>query len=172
MSTPQSGPEQPRAEARATQQERAETRAPEEQRAWAMAPAPGVPGMSGWLAFAGTIIGLVGVFNLISGFTSLFRPDYYLVAEGNLLVFNYTAWAGIWLAIGALQVIVGVGCLAGQEWARVVGVVLAGVSAIGHLAFLNTFPLWSLAVIAMSVLVIYGLVVPPKGATGWQRARS
>jgi hypothetical protein len=60
--------------------------------------------------------------------------------------------------------VVGVGCLLGQVWARMIGIVLAALCAIGHIAFLAAFPLWSLLVIALSVLVIYALIVPARGA--------
>jgi hypothetical protein len=129
-----------------------------------MAPAQPMGAMSGWLAFAGSLILLVGIFNFIDGLVALFRPDYYLINAGTLLVFNFGAWGWIWLALGVLQAATGIGCLYGQMWARITGVALAALGAIGHLAFLAAFPLWSLMVIALSVLVIYGLMVPPRGA--------
>ncbi|GAB3283474.1 DUF7144 family membrane protein [Parasphingorhabdus pacifica] len=122
--------------------------------------------ISNWLTFSGTLLLLVGIFNLISGLTSLFRADYFFVASGGLLVFDYATWGWIWLALGVLQAAVGLGALAGQTWARVTGVVLASLCAIGHLAFLNAFPVWSLLVIALSVLVIYALVAPSANASG------
>ncbi|MER7014749.1 hypothetical protein ABT324_25255 [Saccharopolyspora sp. NPDC000359] len=161
MSTPQTGPgsEQQRAE---TQQAEQQAQAPEQSKQWAMTSAPEGTSMSGWLAFAGSLILLVGIFNVIDGLAALFRTDYFIVGEGQLLVFNFTAWGVIWLVLGVLQVATGVGCLYEMTWARTTGIVLAALCAIGHLAFLAAFPLWSLLVIALSVLVIYGLVVPGK----------
>lgn len=122
--------------------------------------------MSGWLAFGGWMLLLAGVFNVMAGLTALFRPDYYLVAAGELLVFDFGAWGWIWLVFGVLQVVAGAGCLAGQMWARIIGVGLAGLAAIAHLAFLAAFPFWELVSIGLSVLVIYALVVPAKSAIG------
>ena len=135
------------------------------QSTWAMARGRGEGQISNWLMFAGTMLLLIGIFNIIDGLTAFLRTDYYVVAEAGLLVFNFTAWGWIWLAVGILQGAVGIGALMGQTWARVTGIVLAGLCAIGHLAFLNAFPMWSLLVIALSVLVIYALVAPPQGAT-------
>ncbi|GAA4614927.1 DUF7144 family membrane protein [Saccharopolyspora hordei] len=164
MSSPQTGPssEQPRAD---THQAEQRAHGPEQQKQWAMTSAPEASAMSGWLAFAGSLILLVGIFNIIDGFTALFRTDYFIVGEGQLLVFNFATWGAIWLVLGVLQVATGVGCLYDMTWARTTGIVLASLCAIGHLAFLAAFPLWSLLVIALSVLVIYGLVVPGKRAT-------
>jgi hypothetical protein len=44
-------------------------------------------------------------------------------------------------------------------WARVTGVVVAGLSAVVNLLDIAAYPLWSLIVIAVDVLVIYALVV-------------
>lgn len=148
-------------------EERPERRTSEERQEWAMAPAARpMARMSGWLAFGGWMLLLAGVFNVLAGFTALLRPDYYVVAAGELLVFDFGAWGWIWLVFGGLQVVAGVGCLSGQMWARIAGIGLAGLAAIGHLAFLAAFPLWELVAIGLSVLVIYALVVPAKGAVG------
>ncbi|MEU5849058.1 DUF7144 family membrane protein [Saccharopolyspora shandongensis] len=167
MSSPQTGPES-QAKAEGTMPEQTavpeQAAAPAEQKQWAMAPAQPTGAMSGWLAFAGSLIAMIGIFNIIGGITALFRPTYYLVGTAQLLVFDFAAWGWFWLALGVLQVAAGAGCLYGQMWARMTGIALAALSAIAHLAFFAAFPLWSLVVIALSVLVIYGLMVPPRGA--------
>jgi hypothetical protein len=141
-----------------------EARASEQRREWTMARAGAAPGRSRWLAFGGSMLVLAGAFNVIAGFTALFRPDYYLTTGGDLLVFNFGVWAWIWLAFGVLQIAAGAGCLGGQSWARITGVGLAGLSAIAHLAFLAAFPIWELVAIAIAVLVMYALVVPDEDA--------
>ncbi|KAA5838118.1 hypothetical protein F1721_01275 [Saccharopolyspora hirsuta] len=136
-----------------------EPRAETTRSTWALATSAQVAQLSGWLAFAGSMLGLLGIFNIITGITALARPDYFLVDAGRLLVFNYPVWGGIWLALGIVQVAAGVGVVYGRSWARFIGIDLAALCAIGHLVFLTAFPLWSVLVIALSVMVIYGLVV-------------
>ncbi|MFG3257265.1 hypothetical protein [Streptomyces sp. NPDC048172] len=126
----------------------------------------GRPPSSGWLTFAGIIILMIGCSNVISGLAALFKDDYYTVSEGRLLVFDFTAWGWIWLVLGILQIAVGVGAVRGSAWARATGTALAVVVAVCQLAFLAAFPLWSLVVIGLCVLVIHALVSPPRGATG------
>jgi hypothetical protein len=121
---------------------------------------------SGWLAFAGTVALVVGAFNFINGLVALFKDNYYLVGDNEILVFNYTAWGWIWLIVGIVQLAVGGGIMAGKMWARVTGVVLAALAAIGHLAFLPAFPAWSVLTIALCVLLIYALTAPPAGMRG------
>ncbi|MEV4647142.1 hypothetical protein [Saccharopolyspora sp. NPDC049357] len=135
-----------------------------ERREWAMSRARSDARGAGWLAFGGWVLVLAGAFNIIAGLTALFRADYFVVGGGELLLFDFGVWGYIWLAFGLLQLLAGAGCLAGQRWARMTGIGLAGLSAIGHLAFLAAFPLWELASIALAVLVMYALVVPDKDA--------
>ncbi|GAA1888372.1 DUF7144 family membrane protein [Actinomadura bangladeshensis] len=119
---------------------------------------------SGWLAFAGTLALVIGAFNVIDGLVGLFRDDYYLVGQNQILVFDYTTWGWIWLIMGIVQIAVGAAILSGKMWARATGVFFAVVAAIGHLAFLLAFPLWSVLTIALCVLLIYALTAPPPGA--------
>jgi hypothetical protein len=64
-----------------------------------------------------------------------------------------------------VQIVVGLGIAIGRTWARIAGIALAFLLAIGHLAFLSAYPVWSILSIAMCVLVIYGLIVAPRNAT-------
>ncbi|MEU8302608.1 hypothetical protein AB0C84_03530 [Actinomadura sp. NPDC048955] len=122
--------------------------------------------LSGWLTFAGVLSIVVGAFNVIDGVVALFKDGYYVVNSNQILVFNFTAWGWYWLVLGALQIVVGVGILTGKMWARVIGVAFAFLAAIGHLAFLAAFPIWSVLTIALCILLMYALIAPPAGARG------
>jgi hypothetical protein len=121
-----------------------------------------IPNITGWLSFAGIVAIVVGIFNVIDGLVALFRNDYYLVTSQDILVFNFTAWGWIWLLLGLVQIVVGAGIIAGHSWARMAGVAMAVLAAIGQLAFLRAFPVWSVLVIAMCVLVVYALTAHPR----------
>ncbi|GLU50263.1 DUF7144 family membrane protein [Nocardiopsis ansamitocini] len=114
-------------------------------------------GTSGWAVFAATMILLVGVINVIQGIIAMFMPDYYLSAAGGLFFFDFTLW-GIGLAIwGVIMVLAGLAIASGRMWARAFGVVLAAINALAQLVFLEAHPMWSLVVIAIDLLIIYGL---------------
>ncbi|GAA2157196.1 DUF7144 family membrane protein [Actinomadura napierensis] len=121
---------------------------------------------SGWLTFAGTLAMVIGAFNVIDGLVGLFNDDYYLVGDNKIMVFDFTAWGWFWLVLGVVQLAVGAGIIAGRMWARAVGVLFAVLAAIGHLAFLRAFPLWSVLTIGMCILLIYALTAPPSRARG------
>ncbi|MQY02163.1 DUF7144 family membrane protein [Actinomadura macrotermitis] len=120
---------------------------------------------SGWLTFAGLVALVLGGFNVIDGLVALFQPEYYLVTEDKVLLFDFTAWGWIWLIIGILQLAVGAGIITGQTWARAVGVAMAILAALGQLVFFKAYPLWSVMVIGLCVLLMYALTHPSRHST-------
>lgn len=114
----------------------------------------------GWIVFAAVMMIMVGSFQVIEGLTALFNSGFYLVGEEDLLVsVDYTAWGWTHLLLGALALAAAFGLLAGQMWARVVGIAMAMVSSIVHLAFIDAYPVWSIIVITIDVLIIYAIAM-------------
>lgn len=125
-----------------------------------------MPRESGWLSFAGILAILLGIFNIIDGLIALFNDRYAVLTQDQVLLIDVTGWGWFLLILGILQVIVGWAILAGQSWARWTGVVMASLVALLHLLLIFATPFWSIASIALCILVIYALVVPPAGAVG------
>ncbi|HEX6498022.1 MAG TPA: hypothetical protein VF054_03215 [Micromonosporaceae bacterium] len=120
---------------------------------------PAPTGWVGWIVFGAVVLILVGIFQFIEGLVAVVNSGWYAVGANGLTVnVDYTAWGWTHMAIGVLAAISGFGILVAQTWARVIGVVLASISAIVNLAFMPAYPLWSLLVIALDVVVIYALV--------------
>ena len=114
---------------------------------------------SGWLAFAGTLFVLIGAFNAVEGLVAIFNDEVFVVTDDGLVFADYTAWGWFFLILGVIQILVGFGILAGRGWARGVGIALAMLSAVAHIAYLVAFPIWALITIGLSVVVMYGLLV-------------
>jgi len=111
---------------------------------------------SGWIAFAGTMLILVGCFNVIDGIAALANSDYLV---NQLLFSNLHAWGWFFLIWGAIQIVTGFAVYSGAGWAAIVGVVSAFGNAIAQLSWARAYPVWAIAAIVLDVLVIYGLVV-------------
>lgn len=118
-----------------------------------------VTGWVGWIWFAGIIMILAGLFNAISGLYAIFHRGLYVDVSGRLLVFDATGWGWVHLLLGIVLVATGIAVSVGQEWARVVAIVLVMINAITQLMWLPVNPWWSLAVIAIDVVVLYALIV-------------
>ncbi|MGY3205715.1 DUF7144 family membrane protein [Streptomyces sp. TE5632] len=124
---------------------------------------------SHWVAFAGILLLVSALFNLLNGFVAILNHGYYstVYSEGNrLLIFNYTAWGWIWVAIGIVMALAGIGVLVGSRAARLTGICLAALCLVGQMIFLPVYPFWSLFTMVMSVLVIYGLLAEPRHVHG------
>ncbi|WP_018638493.1 DUF7144 family membrane protein [Parafrankia elaeagni] len=117
----------------------------------------------GWLLFAAVIMFIVGFHNLIYGIAAL--RDYVVVVDnlyststGTGVIYASTSfWGWLWIAFGVVQMVIAAGIAAGNELARWVGIGIAALNAIGQLAFLAAFPVWSVIIIAIDILVIYAL---------------
>jgi hypothetical protein len=127
---------------------------------------PEPTGWTGWVAFASCMMILLGTFQAIEGLVAIFDDGYYRVTQSGLVVnVDYTVWGWVHLVLGILAVGAGIGLLQGRNWARMVVIVLAGLSAIVNLGFLSAYPIWSTIVIAFDVIVIYALTVRWKDVT-------
>lgn len=126
----------------------------------ASGPSPEPTGWVGWIAFAGTLMVMVGILHFIQGLVAVFQDDYYLVGKNGLTVhLDYTAWGWTHMIAGAIVAAAGVALFSGKMWARVIGVILASVSLLVNFAFIAAYPFWSVIVIAMDIFIILALTV-------------
>jgi hypothetical protein len=121
---------------------------------------PAPTGWTGWVVFAGFIMILLGVFQAIQGMVAIFSDDFYRVTERGLVIeVDYSVWGWTHLLLGVVILLSGFGVLTGNVLARTVGVVLALVSAVVNLLYIEAYPVWSIIIITIDVLVIYALTV-------------
>ena len=115
--------------------------------------------MAGWISFAGILMLIIGSIDFFQGLVALFEDEYFIVTASGFLVFDLTAWGWIMLIWGVLLVLAGLGLLAAQGWARWFAIVVISLNFIAQLGFLGNsqYPLWSLTVMALNVIVLYAL---------------
>ena len=115
---------------------------------------------TGWVVFAGVMLIMLGSFQIIQGLVALFDDGFYLVRSNGLVVdVDYNTWGWVHTGIGIIGVLAGLGLLAGNMAARIVGIVVAFLSALVNLAFLSAYPVWSTIMITVDVIVIYAIIV-------------
>ena len=113
-----------------------------------------------WAVFAASMMILLGSLQAMQGLVAIFDDGYYRVSSNGLLLsVDYTVWGWIHLALGILVLLSGLGVLSGNVAARAVGVVLAVLSALVNLVYLEAYPVWGGIAITIDVLVIYALTV-------------
>lgn len=110
----------------------------------------------GWVAFAGVMLMLVGGFNILNGIVAITK-DEYLVDD--LLFGDVSAWGWFFLVWGVIQLLAALAIFAGSALGTGIGIAAAFLNALAQLAWLRSNPVWSVIIIAVDVLVMYGLVV-------------
>jgi hypothetical protein len=111
---------------------------------------------AGWIAFAGIMLSIVGILNVIYGIAAIGDSSFF-VHNTKYILSNLNTWGWVTLIIGVIQVLAAFSIWSGGEFGRWIGIFVAGLSMIGALLSLPAYPLWSLAVFAIDVLIIYGL---------------
>ena len=107
--------------------------------------------------FAGIMLILAGLLQIVMGIAAIAGGRFYVVTGSNLFEFSLAGWGWLHLIVGILLVAVAVGVLTGKVWAFLTAIVLATFSAIDNFLFLPHYPIWSIIVIALDVLVIWSL---------------
>ena len=122
------------------------------------AAATGQTGWVGWVVFGACMMVMLGTFHAIAGLVALFNETYFVAPSADLVVsVSYDTWGWAHLLGGLVVLAVGVGLFTGATWARVLGVAVAMLSAIVNLVFLAAYPVWSIMMITLAVLVIYAI---------------
>jgi hypothetical protein len=111
----------------------------------------------GFTAFAGFLMVMIGAFHVIDGLTAIFKDEVFASVGDYTFKFDVTTWGWIHLIVGIIIVLAGFGLFAGAVWARIVGVIMAAVSAIGTFAYLPWSPVWAILIITLDVVVIWAL---------------
>ncbi|NUU19682.1 hypothetical protein HP550_20765 [Cellulomonas humilata] len=113
----------------------------------------------GVTVFAATMLMVTGAFQVMQGLVAIFDDTFYVVGQEWIFSFDVTTWGWIHTIVGVVVVLAGIFVLGGAVWARTVGVIVACVSAVVTFAWLPYYPVWSVVIIAIDVLVVWALTV-------------
>ena len=112
----------------------------------------------GLIVFASVMLVILGCFNLIYGIAAI-ANSHVFVANAHYVFGNLRTWGWITLIIGVLQLLAAAGVVMGNQLARWFAVAVLGLNAIDQMFFIPAYPFWSLVIIALDVVALYGLCV-------------
>jgi len=119
----------------------------------------------GWACFAGVMLIIMGVFDMIQGLVAIVNDEFYVIGIDYVFKFDVTTWGWIHLIGGAILIASGIGIFSGNVAGRTVGVIMAGLAAVWNFAWLPYYPVWSIIAIAMAVAVIWALTAHGRDIT-------
>jgi hypothetical protein len=113
--------------------------------------------MSGWVMFAGAMLMIVSILNFIYGIAAIGQANFY-VANAHYVFSDLNTWGWIVMILGSIQFFGACAIFMASGWGRWIGILSAGVNAIVQLLWIPSYPWLSLALFAVDLLVLYGLI--------------
>lgn len=113
------------------------------------------PKGAGYIMFAGTLFLVLGVFNVIDGIVALAKDDNF--SDNDLFFGDLALWGVIMLIVGVLQLVAGGRLFQGRG--QLLALTLLMLNAVAQFFFLPAFPVWSIIILVVDFVLIYGITV-------------
>lgn|SRR6187200_328190 len=114
---------------------------------------------AGRAMFAAMLLLLVGIINIIYGIGALDDANIF-VNDARFILDDLNRLGWVLIILGVIQLTGGFSLLAGNTYGRVIGIAAGSLGAIGALLSIGgNNPWWSLAVFALCIYVVHGLIV-------------
>jgi hypothetical protein len=114
---------------------------------------------AGRATFAAVLLLIAGTLNIIYGIGALDNANIY--ANDTRYIFtNLNTMGWVLIVLGLIQLTGGFSLMVGNTYGRVIGIVGAGLGAIGALLSVGgSDPWWSLGIFALCVYILHGILV-------------
>jgi hypothetical protein len=114
---------------------------------------------SGWIAFAGVMMLILGSLDALWGLAGIVNDEIVVVGGQGALIFDITTWGWIHLILGSLVALTGLGLISGNKAARVAGIFMVAVNAVAQIVWFPAAPLWAFLMIIIDTVIIYQLTM-------------
>ena len=113
---------------------------------------------SGWVTFAGVMLFVVGVLNVIYGIAAIGDSSFF-VQDQKYILSNLNTWGWVTVILGVFQLVAAFSLWSGSLYGRIFAIIAASLSAIGALLSIPAYPFWSLAIFAIDIIIIHQVAV-------------
>jgi len=117
----------------------------------------GVEQGAGWMTFAGVMLAIVGVINVVYGIAATSHAKVF-VRDVDYVFGNLSTWGWFMIVLGAAQILAAFSIWAGRPFGRWFGVLCAGGNAIVQMLAIPSYPLLALSLFAIDIIVIWALI--------------
>ena len=114
---------------------------------------------AGRVVFAAILLLVIGTLNIIYGIGAISDANFY-VNDTRYILTNLHTLGWVLIILGVIQLTGGFSLIAGNTYGRVIGIIGGSLGAIGALLSMGDHhPFWELAIFALCVWVVYGIIV-------------
>jgi hypothetical protein len=113
----------------------------------------------GWLRFAGIMLGVVGVLNVVYGIAAIDDSQVFTNNAKYVLFSSLHTWGWLFVILGVVQLTAAFSIVRGGVYGAVVGIIVVALNMFASLFSLRAHPAWSLTVFAVDLMIIYALAV-------------
>jgi hypothetical protein len=112
--------------------------------------------VTGWYVFAGILLFVAGVLNIIYGIAAIGNSKFF--AENvTLIATNLKTWGWVTVVLGVIELGAAFSLFSGNTFGRVIGILGAGLTAIAVLLTIPASPIWSLCMFILAIVTLYEL---------------
>ncbi|MEV0374533.1 hypothetical protein AB0I10_32910 [Streptomyces sp. NPDC050636] len=112
---------------------------------------------SGWTLFAAVLMIFGGVMTFLEGISAIAKDDVFVTTRNYVFSYDLTGWGWIHLILGIIIFLAGIALVGNAIWARMVGVVLAGLGAVANFLWIPHYPFWAITLLAIDIFIIWAL---------------
>jgi hypothetical protein len=114
---------------------------------------------AGRVVFAAILLLIIGTLNIIYGIGALDDANYF-AGDTRFILTNLNTMGWVLIIVGVIQLTGGFSLMAGNPYGRFIGILAGSLGAIGALLSMgNNHPWWNLALFALCIYVVYGIMV-------------
>jgi len=113
----------------------------------------------GWIMFAWVMLLAAGIMNIIDGVVALGQTKFWTDYGAVYVYGDLRTWGWIFLIWGIVLCFAAASVWRGGGFGRWLGIFAAAINLFLQMFFLPAYPFWALTIMALDVLVIYGLTV-------------
>lgn len=118
-----------------------------------------VTGWVGWVYFAAVLMMLAGILQTIVGFMIISNDTMLIDAGNGVVILSVVQWGWLHALFGIIVFLSAFSLMGGRAWGRLIAAILLIVSTVANFTSLEIYPVWSVVIIAMNLVILYAVLV-------------
>ena len=111
----------------------------------------------GGTVLAGTLMLIIGAYQIFLGLMGIIRNNFVVVTPNYYYSINTTSWGWVHLGIGIVVALAGLFLFTGSTIAKIVGIAVVALSALGNFFLIPYYPVWSILLIGLDIFAIWAI---------------